>query len=406
VKTRIVHIINSFEFGGAEAMLCNLVLRTDRTRFDPHVVSLIDDLTVAKPILDAGIPLTTMGMKPGIPDPRRVWRLGRHLRRLRPALVQTWMDHSNLIGGVAARMALVPKVVWGIHHSNHVAGLTKRSTLMTVRACALASKRIPTKIVCCSEHARTLYTENGFRADKFTVIPNGFDTDRFRPDPAARASVREEINVPAGAPLVGLAARFDPLKDHATFIRAAATLHASRADVHFVLCGHNVDANNAELTALIASLGIGHRCHLLGPRHDVQRINAALDVAVSSSISEAFPLAIGEAMACGTPCVATHVGDSALIIGQTGRVVPASDPAALAAAWADVLALDAASRRRLAHGARARICDLFALDAVTRRYESLYEHLVLGTPSLHVHKDSDTPLSSDPELATSEKVCA
>jgi glycosyltransferase involved in cell wall biosynthesis len=406
MKTRIVHIINSFEFGGAEAMLCNLLLRTDTSRFDPHVVALIDDLTVAKPILDAGIPITTMGMKPGTPDPRALFRLRRHLRKLRPALVQTWMDHSNLIGGLASRMAFVPKVVWGIHHSNHVAELTKRTTKITVRACALFSKRIPTKIVCCSEHARTLYTENGFAADRFTVIPNGFDTAHFRPDSSARVSIRQELKIEPNTPLVGLVARFDPVKDHPTFLRAAAAAALNtHPDTHFLLCGHNVDANNTTLTSLVNDLGIANRVHLLGPRHDIPRINAALDVATSASISEAFPLAVGEAMACGTPCVATDVGDSSLIIGPTGRIVPPSDPAALATAIADLLAADPATRKRLAHDARARVCDLFALDAVTKRYESLYEHLVFGTPALHVHKDADA-MPNEAELAASEKCCA
>src|SRR5689334_4402797 len=110
-KIRLIHIINSFQFGGAEAMLCNLLLRSDRDRFDISVVALIEDLSVAGPILRAGIPLVTMGMRPGIPDPRGVARLAHHLAKQRPAVVQTWMDHSNLIGGVAAKLARRPNIV-------------------------------------------------------------------------------------------------------------------------------------------------------------------------------------------------------------------------------------------------------------------------------------------------------
>ena len=397
-KLKIIHIINSFEFGGAEAMLCNLALRTDTDRFETSIVALIDDLTVAGPVLDARIPLVTVGMKPGIPDPLGVARLTRHLRRERPDAIQTWMDHSNLIGGVAARLVSSAPVVWGVHHSNHIAGLTKRSTLLTLKACAMLSRHVPSRIVYCSEHARTLYNQRGFAADKAVVIPNGFDTSRFRPDLAARVDVRKELGLAVDAPLVGLVARYDPLKDHSTFIRAAAMLMKQRPEAHFVLCGARVEAGNAELFGQIQSLGLAKNVHLLGPRRDVPRIHAALDVLVSSSISEAFPLTVGEAMSCGVPCVATDVGDSALMIGATGRIVPPSDPAAIASALAEVLSLDGKARSRLGDAARRRVCELFDLGAVTRRYEALYQQLARGSKPV---SQPESPVLSRPRQTAS-----
>jgi glycosyltransferase involved in cell wall biosynthesis len=374
-RMRVVHIINSFEFGGAEAMLCNLLLRSDRNRFDLQVVSLIDDLSVAGPIIEAGIPLVTMGMKPGVPSPAGVFRLIRHLRKLRPDVIQTWMDHSNLIGGIAGRFVPGAKVVWGIHHSNHVPGLTKRSTLMTVRACGMLSGVVPAKIVCCSETSRAMYSASGFACRKIRVIPNGFDTGRFQPDSQARLAIRAELGLNADAILIGLVARYDPLKDHATFLRAAGLLQEKWPNVHFLLCGNKVDADNPALTEQIAALNLSGACHLLGPRRDVPRIFAALDIATSSSISEAFPLAIGEAMSCGIPCVATDVGDSALMIGPSGKIVPPSDPAALAAGWAELLQMDAAARAQIGAASRERVRERFDLDAVTWQYQSLYEEL-------------------------------
>jgi glycosyltransferase involved in cell wall biosynthesis len=377
-KVRIVHIINSFQPGGAEAMLCSLLERTDRERFEPSVVSLIDELQLAGPVIKSGIPVTVMGLRPGIFDPRGPIRLMRHLRKLRPDVVQTWMDHSNLIGGIAARMVPGTKTVWGIHHSNHIPHLTKRSTLMTVWMCARLSRQVPSKIVYCSQYAGKLYSERGFVADRMEVIPNGFDTARFHADRDARGWLRNELGLDPKTQLIGLVARYDPLKDHANFIRAAGILNREFPDVHFVLCGTRVDSGNSEITAQIASLGIGNRCHLLGQRKDVARIHAALDIATSSSVSEAFPLAVGEAMACGVPCVATDVGDSAMMIGQTGRIVPPSDSQALAAGWAEILKMDAGGRARLGAEARRRVCELFDLGAVVRRYESLY-HELAGT---------------------------
>src|SRR4051812_2810358 len=116
------------------------------------------------------------------------------------------------------------------------------------------------------------------------------DTARFRPDAEAPCAVRREIGVGDDAPLVGLVARYDPFKDHANFLRAAAMVAKARDDVRFLLCGASVDAQNGELMKLVHEPGLGAHCHLLGPRRDVPHVYAALDVLASSSISEAFPL--------------------------------------------------------------------------------------------------------------------
>lgn len=374
-RIRVLHVINSFQHGGAETMLCNLVLRTDLRRFEPSVVSLIDDLTVAGPLLRAGIGVTTMGMRPGVPDPRGVANLAQHLRKVRPHVVQSWMDHSNLLTSLAARISSQARVVWGVHHSHHVPGIAKRSTLWAVAACAAISHYIPDRIVFCSEHGRRLYREQGFAEGGMTVIPNGFDTGRFKPDRAARAQIRSEIGIGDDVPLVGLVARFDPLKDHATFLRAAALLLRDHRDAHFLLCGQQVDGNNAALASQVAALGLAQRCHLLGPRSDAAKIHTSLDVLSSSSISEAFPLVVGEAMASGVPCAVTNVGDSALLVGPTGKVVPPANPEAMAAAWTELLAMPPDQRNALGLAARARVCERFSLASVAQRYEALYEQL-------------------------------
>lgn len=382
-RIRLTHIINSFEFGGAEAMLCNLLLRMDRRRFDISVISLIDDLTVAGPLIKAGIPIQVAGFRPNIPDPRAFARLMRQLGELRPHVVQTWMDHSNLIGGAAARMATRAAVVWGVHHCDHLPGVTKRTTLAAVRAGAILSKRIPSKIVFCSEQARSRYAAFKFHQAIFDVIPNGFDTAVFRPDSAARSAVREELGIDPAAPLVGLVARWDPLKDHGTFLKAAAALARRRPDVRFLLCGHGVDAKNTELAAAIDSLSLSGHCRLLGPRLDMPRIHAALDVLASSSQSEAFPLVIGEAMACAVPCAVTDVGDSALIVGETGKVVPPREPELLADAIDSLLAMNGDARAALGAAARRRVCERFDLNNISRRYEALYESICSASRSGH-----------------------
>lgn len=381
-RVRVVHVINSLAHGGAEAMLGNLMLRRDRARFESSVVMLIDDRSTADAVRRAEVPIHAIGMRPGVPDPRGLVRLARHLRRERPAVVQTWMDHSNLIGGLAARAALgrAVRVVWGVHHSQHVAGVAKRTTLMTVAACARLSRRVADRIVLVSEASRRFYTDHGFDPRLMEVIPNGFETERFRPDPEARATLRHELGLGPEGPLVGLVARYDPNKDHANFLHAAAQVARGRPDVRFVLCGYGVDRSNTALTGLIEQLGLEGVCLPIGQRGDVERVLAGLDLLVSSSVSEAFPLVLGEAMSCGVPCVATAVGDSAQIIGPCGRLVPPRDPRALAQALTDLLALPAADRQTIGAAARARITERYDITVITRRYEELYLGLLEGRP--------------------------
>ena len=208
------------------------------------------------------------------------------------------------------------------------------------------------------------------------VIPNGFDLAAFRPDPPARWSVRHELSIPAETPLIGLVGRFHPQKDHQTFVQAAAWLHTRLPETHFLLCGDGITWENPTLAAWIETAGLRPCFHLLGRRDDIPRLTAALDLASSSSAyGEGFSNVIGEAMACGVPCVVTDVGDAALLVGSTGRVVPPRTPQALAQEWYALLALEREGKEQLGRAARQRIEAHFSLPAIVARYEALYAAL-------------------------------
>ncbi len=344
---------------------------------------MIEIGALGEKIAKLGIRVRTLHMRPGIPDPRALWRLVRMLKEQPPDLLQTWMYHANLMGSLAAKLAQDIPIIWGIHHSNFDPQKSKRRTVWTMKAAALLSSRIPRGVICCGEAPRRVHVQIGYDARKITVIPNGFDLVSFHPDPLARVSVRWELEIPAEAPIIGLVARFHPKKDHRTFIAAAGLLHQTRPDAYFVLCGDGISSDNQELVRWIQQAGVSSRCKLLGVREDMPRLMAALDVATSSSsYGEGFPIVLGEAMACGVPCVATDVGDSALIVGATGRVVPAQQPHSLAQAWNEVLGLSQEQRSRLGREARHRIEQNFSLPVIVRRYENLYKELVLGTTSV------------------------
>jgi glycosyltransferase involved in cell wall biosynthesis len=350
----------------------------DRTRFTPQVVSLIDLGPMSEKIQTLGVPLRSLGMRPGRPNPVSILRLAQWLREDRPDVISTWLYHADLIGGMAAKLAGRIPVAWGIRHGDLSSKGNKWLTLQTVKACALMSHWLPTRIIFNSEASRNTHIAAGYSIDKMIVIHNGSDLTTFKPDPAARKSVRKELEIPGEAPLIGLVGRFDILKDHHNFVQAAGFLHRDRPDVHFLLCGDDVTWANPQLIRWIQEADIAGCCRLLGRRADIPRLTAAFDIAVSSSFGESFANVIAEAMSCAVPCVVTDVGDSALIVAQMGLVVPPQNPKALANALREFVELGHEGRTRLGIAARRRIKEHFDLPDIVVRYQNLYEELASG----------------------------
>ena len=373
--TLITHIITGLNTGGAETMLYKLLSNIDRTKFEPMVLSLTDIGSIGKKIEKLGISVKALDMKRGVPDPRYVFRLAAILKKEKPDLVQTWMYHADLIGGLAAKLVRNIPIVWNIRHSNLDPEGNKKTTILTAKACAKLSKTIPKKIICCSEASFKVHSELGYEEEKMIVIPNGFDLDTFKPDAEARYSVRRELRIPDDAAIIGMVARFDPQKDHKNLINAAGVLCRSNKNIHFILCGNGITNNNKQLANWIQEHNLQVNFHLLGRRADVARITAAFDIASSSSYGEGFPNVVGEAMSCEVPCVVTNVGDSAYIVGNTGIVVPPKNPLAMAKAWEKLIKLPAEERKILSKLARKRIEDNFEINSVVNQYEALYSQL-------------------------------
>ena len=372
MSIRLAFLISGLSTGGAEMMLYKLVTRMDRDKFEMRVVSLTGSGPVGERIRDAGIPVESLGMARGIPDPRMIFRFARWLKERNPDIIQTWMYHADLVGGVSARMSGGIPVVWNIRHSNLDHEDSKQSTLWTARACAVLSRWLPSKIVCCSHASKEVHRAMGYDENRMVVIPNGFDLDAFSPMQDAGTKMRRSLGLTRAAVLVGLAARFDPQKDHRTFFHAAGVLHREYPEVHFVLCGDDITWDNPRITSWIDGAAVRSVTHLLGRLDDMPSFQAALDVAVSSSShGEGFPNVVGEAMACCTPCVVTDVGDSARIVGHTGIVVPPGNAAALIAALKRMVVLGD-GRRELGLLARKRISEEYSLEKTVERYEEMY----------------------------------
>jgi glycosyltransferase involved in cell wall biosynthesis len=374
---KLVHIITGLNTGGAETMLLKLLRHGDRARVDPVVISLRDKGHIGPEIEQLGIPVLALNLR-GV-SLRPLFKLHKLLKILQPEVVQTWMYHADLIGGLAARAAGVRAIAWNLRQSVLRRDALKLPTYLIAHACARLSGSLPQAIVSCSQRAADAHQAFGYHGERMQVIPNGFELERFQPDGAARASLRAELALDEAAPLVGLIARFDPQKDHRSFIIAAQQVHAKLPQCRFLLCGDDIVPSNRRLEVWLQEAGIGAACHLLGRRADMPRITAALDVAVSASAyGEGFANSIGEAMACAVPCVATDVGDSALLIGDSGTVVQPSKPDDLAKAIHALLSLPLPQRQQLGSRARAQIENTYSMPRIARRYLDLYAVLAQG----------------------------
>lgn len=367
----VLHIITGLREGGAEAVLYRLC--TQDLGSHHHVISLGEGGKYAALLDKAGVPVTSLGMPPGRVTFAGLHTMWRAIRQIRPDVVQTWMYHANLLGGLVARLSGQRNICWGIRQTALHPGAISRQTILVSRLSARLSRWIPRLIICCAEEARKAHGEEGYDPARMLVIPNGYDFSAFQPDPVAGEALRSELGIDVSRRLIGFVARFHPFKDHDNLLQALALMRASAAQPTCLLVGSGMDRKNAELMESIEKLGLTDQVHLLGSRSDIPAIMNALDLHVMSSKVEGFPNVLAEAMACGTPCVSTDVGDAAAILGGTGRIVPPGNPDSLAAAISEMLTERASSDWPIHQEAvRRHVVDNFPLSRMLDSYRRVW----------------------------------
>ena len=227
-------------------------------------------------------------------------------------------------------------------------------------------------VIANSASGRADALARGFAPGRTVVVPNGIDAARLTPDRALGAALRAEWGAADGRPLIGLVARLDPMKDHANFLHAAARLAVERPDARFVCVGGGPADYAARLRALSEGLGLAGRLVWAGTRHDMERVYNALDLlCLASAYGEGFPNVLGEAMACGVPCVATDAGDAKIVVGEAGVLVPPGDAAALAQGLAAMLGRLEREGASLHAACRARIVENFSVQRMVAATETL-----------------------------------
>lgn len=378
---RVLHVITALGVGGAEHMLLKLLQAKALAHCEQHVISMLPGGAVAQQMRNGGSHVRQVDFLGGLPLVSGVLGLARYAREVRPDIIQGWLYHGNL-GAAVARACLPRRVplLWSVRQSLPTLqgeNLFARIGIVMNRAgSALPDRLLFNSMTSLAQHRRF-----GFRVDRSEYLPNGFETDLFRPDARARERWRSQWNLDDSAVVFGLVARYHPVKDHAGFLQAARMAARERPGVRFVLAGAGVDQANRTLMNEIEQAGLIGKVLLLGDQRTVAGLLPALDVYVSSSTAEAFSNSVGEAMSCGLPCVVTDVGDSRLIVAEVGVVVPPRDPAALASAMIEMADMGPSARAALGAQARRRIVDEFEIENIAGRHAALYESLVHPAPA-------------------------
>lgn len=369
---KIVHIITGLNNGGAEAVLFRLC--SNDLDNDHSVISLMDLGKYGPHLKAKGINVFCLNMPQGKITIDGLVNLYKLLKKHKPDVVQTWMYHADLIGGVIARLAGIKNVFWNIRQTSLEKGLTSRATVYIANICALLSYFVPRKVICCASKASEYHIALGYKKNKMVVIGNGYELDSLKQNLDLGLAIRSELLLKKDDLVLGMVGRYDPAKDHNNLLLALSHLKSKNIEFKCLLVGKALSVENKELFDKLAQLNLLNNVILLEQRTDIPAVMNSIDIHVLSSYSEAFPNVLAEAMACGTPCVTTDVGDARSIVGDTGWVVPSRDPEALAVAIEAAVNEHNISTKWQARkeSARLRIVENFSVEKMVESYKAAW----------------------------------
>ena len=370
---QVLHIITGLGDGGAEALLYRMC------KFDKEhnhiVISIMDEQKYGPLLKEIGVVVYTLSFPKGKIKFSGFFKLYRLIKQIKPDVVQTWLDHADMIGGIVARLAGIKNIVWGVHHTALVKGESKLSTIFISKINVFLSYFIPKKIIYCAQESKKAQEKIGYKKAKGVVVLNGYDIEGFTQNDYLSAEVRNDLSINADSFLIGHVGRDDPQKDLSNLIEAFALLNQKKLDFDAVIVGANLDNNNRDLLSMLNKNGLSKYVHLLGRRDDITAIMNGIDLFVLSSKSEAFPNVLNEAMLCGTPCVTTDVGDAGKIVRDTGWVVRPKDSEALANAIIKASEEKESNKsiwlqRKIA--CRKRVIENFSLEKMVKEYKKVW----------------------------------
>lgn len=371
---KITHLITDLDVGGAERMLYRLVKYSNYSKDQIQIISLKNRGYLYGSLLSEGYNVSGLGFRAGSFSISGFYDLKKRIKDFSPDVIQTWMYHADFLGGLAAKSLGIP-VIWNIRQTALKKGIHKNSTRHLAKICACLSGNIPVKIVTCAHSAVNWHTKLGYDAGKFIVIPNGVDTDEFKLNLSDRSRIRQELGLNEDDIIVGTAARFSPSKGYDILFKAIENIVSASENIKFIFCGNDIEPQNEQLWEWITKQNLQGKISLLGNRPDMPAIYNAMDILVSPSLAEGLSNTILEAMSCSLPCVVTDVGDSALIIGNTGLII---QPGNIDAITKSILKLaqDKVQRQKLGKAAREKVVHKYSINQIVKQYEELYKSLL------------------------------
>jgi len=367
-KPEIIFLIQSLARGGAERQLVILASSLAKHDYKVEIVTFRGNGVFDEELQQAGVPVVVLEKKSRW-DIFFLIRLLRYLRKEKPSILHSYLTVSNLVAVVCKPFIRDTQITWGLRASNMDLTRYPWLTRFTERIERFFSP-FADLIIANSRAGKQVAVSRHYPENKIMVIPNGIDTVLFSTNAEARRYLRNEWSIDDDHLLFGIVARFDPMKDHNTFFRAANLLAEKYQHVRFVCVGDGPADYQEKLHKLVNELCIQDKVIWAGARADISKVYNALDIAVSSSsYGEGFSNSVAEAMSCGLPCVVTDVGDSAWMLGECGVVVKPNDAASLANAMSGLVDLSSKERQKLGGLARKRIVSEFSIDQLTRRTE-------------------------------------
>ena len=367
---KITHIITGLGDGGAENVLFK-VCKYDLA--NKHVViSLKGPGKYFLPLRKLNIKVYCLDLN--FFSIHKFFFLIKLLRYLKPDVVQTWLVHADFLGSIAARLAGIKNILWNVRYSNIETGKAKLTTIFIIKILAIISYFIPKIIIIVSKRAKKIYEIIGYNKKLFQFIPNGFDLSTLKINKIKKINFKKKIKIKKNIPLIGNVARYDPQKDHLNLLNALSLIRNKNIKFFCLLVGYNITKNNIDLISEIKRLELSNHVKLVGQSNDIPNIMNGLDIHIlSSSYGEGFPNVVAESMACGTPCIVTNVGDSALIVGKTGWVVPPKNSIKLAKAIEDALyEINTARWSKRCSKARQKVKESYDIEKMIKLYNKVW----------------------------------
>lgn len=371
---KITHVIIGLGIGGAELMLKRLVEGLNgKDNMQHSVISLTDLGPVGQQLQDAGVSVTVLSMKSILSLPSVFLKLRRELKKQTPHIVQTWMYHADFLGGLAAKSLGIDNIIWGVRTTDVTLGRSK-ITVALRKLCAWLSYSVPKIIVCAADAGRKIHEKVGYDPSKMLVIPNGFDLDKLNATAEQRKQLRDKCGFTDEHVVVGSVGRFNLIKNQKEFVETAALIVLEQSNVRFLIVGRDNTWENSELVNWIKQYGLEDKFVLLGERSDVPICLSAMDIFCLHSKTEGFPNVLGEAMAMGLPCVATDVGDSKVLLGETGKVVQlnAFDISCAIKFFLETSADDICTIKK---NTFMRLKNNYSLSNILNKYSNLYKNI-------------------------------